>query len=77
MTKPDDIPQDVWERAKMLVISVDGMPSDGNIYNIAKGAIMAEREACADIADTYSASTRSGPTTATNIAAAIRNRGAA
>lgn len=49
MTKPDDVPQDVWDAA---VAALDLMPSHGvqmrhhRIENIAR-AIMAEREACA------------------------------
>ena len=41
--KPDDIPQDVWEQAEMLVISVDGVPTDGGIYNVARALLEAHQ----------------------------------
>lgn len=72
MTKPDDIPQDVWDAASTCLGFYDASPFGGitgqAVAKIAR-AIMAEREACAVLAETY----KSGMTAA--IAAAIRNRG--
>lgn len=74
MTKPDDIPQDIWDAAIKSVRSAWRRKS-----NAAEGcarAIMAEREACALVAENYF-SGNPFPTTSGAIAAAIRNRGAA
>lgn len=53
MTKPDDIPQDVWDAANM-VSAVWKMPGSDNhlALTVEIGlAIMAEREACARVLD--------------------------
>lgn len=80
MTKPDDIPQDVWQTAQYICTQ----------ESIAR-AIMAEREACAAIAEIiaghkpaepvgtpwaaiHSSAMEIGIKTAGIIAAAIRNR---
>lgn len=54
MTKPDDIPQDVWDAA---VAVGDLIPNgDGDAVTVCTGdiarAILAEREACASLART-------------------------
>lgn len=61
MTKPDDIPQDVWDRADDLAFydpATEGRDGSLNRYKLREAiarAIMAakaeEREACAGIAD--------------------------
>ena len=58
MSKPDDIPQDVWEAAYAVLVklmrgalaTVNGKTAMQDIETIAR-AIMAEREACAAIID--------------------------
>lgn len=70
--KPDDIPQGIWDAALSTFDKICVRNSDGRV--IIARALMAELEACADIADSQSASTASAPVVATNIAAAIRNR---
>ena len=85
MTKPDDIPQDVWEAVGSLMADfqqhqsnvIDGTAEpypSGHIPMLMARAIMAEREACAAIAehmlrfaDTTSAADK-------EISTAIRNR---
>ncbi|MFD1944691.1 hypothetical protein [Paradevosia shaoguanensis] len=48
MTKPDDIPQDVWETAQSSI--AEGMRST-NIPEAVSRAILAERERCAKVAE--------------------------
>lgn len=50
MTKPNDVPQDVWD----VAIAAIGVPDDDNgwhlsedVFEVISRAIMAEREACA------------------------------
>lgn len=45
MTKPDDIPQDVWDAAGALKSAFHTIGS-GNLTEFAARAIMAERERC-------------------------------
>lgn len=74
MTKPDDIPQDVWDAANM-VSAVWKMPGSDNhlALTVEIGlAIMAEREACARVAEERSPLWEEMEA----VAAAIRNRGA-
>lgn len=70
MTKPDEIPNDVWEYAEAVTLACRGLPTSERIAQHAR-AIMAEREACAQVAEEYE--TRRGPA----VAAAIRKRGVA
>lgn len=50
--KPSDVPQDVWDAA---VIAVENMPTrppfKADVHRAIAEAIIAEREACAQIAD--------------------------
>lgn len=84
MTKPDDIPQDVWDAANRALEPVAGT------YASAQGtiarAIMAEREACVEFAcatarnmpvpSEFSQAWREGYRAASlDITRAIRNRG--
>jgi hypothetical protein len=74
MTKPDDIPQDVRRDALSWAVFVgDGT---GDAADIIARAIMAEREACAQVAARAYFSGRPFPVTSGEVAAAIRNRGA-
>lgn len=69
MTKPDDIPQDVWTAARGCFAPKEMVPTDApmSLARIAR-AIMAEREACAEAC--------LGRPFGKIFAAAIRNRGA-
>lgn len=52
MAKPDDIPQDVWDAASEVVGTIDGLGyAKVHTDKIAR-AILAERERCAEIAET-------------------------
>lgn len=88
MPRPDGIPLDVWGSADQVVESIiaelirvlksgeggpESMPEYGLMVPFIARAIMAEREACAQVAQGASPF-RSWPET---IAEAIRNRGAA
>lgn len=86
MTKPDDIPQDVWDKARSVIEAELGY----HPQVIVARAIMAEREACAKVASEFTAATILPFGTAEEnecagvgqiyasdeIAEAIRNRGA-
>lgn len=50
MTKPDDIPQDVWETAALCWNTMPSGASDAGTAYIAR-AILAERERCAKVAE--------------------------
>ena len=86
MTKPDDIPQDVWAKSDAVlgegtaalrdyILSGGDEPDVGIMKPIIARAIMAEREACAQVAQKRwnDWSTDIGG----KIAADIRHRGAA
>ena len=80
MTKPDGIPQDVWQQAEAALF--DGSSNVMKIIEAIARAIMAEREACAQRFLTYSDKAAEGHRALdfphiTNIVGAIRNRGAA
>lgn len=86
MTKPDDIPQDVWDYAKAVEKASRGLPTAEKVEHHAR-AIMAEREACAALADRWGSgrierhretgmSAKLVEGTISNLAGAIRNRGA-
>lgn len=66
MTKPDDIPQDVWDAARDVV-------KRQGILATAR-AIMAEREACATLVEELLAYADTTSRADAVIAAAIRNR---
>lgn len=86
MSKPDDIPQDVWDAARGVVWSFGGAVLDPFHAERVARAILAERERCAGLAanfyggrahtyasenaDVYMAQDR----TCSGIAAAIRGR---
>ena len=55
MTKPDDIPQDVWDYARQLHLD-EGILTCGkpNVTRLLARAIMAEREACAELIEDIS-----------------------
>lgn len=77
MNKPDNIPQDVWDAAEnMPLVDTDDM--DFGISLVIARAILAERERCAEIADTTVSSIGVGGGEfyiAAKIAAAIRKGG--
>jgi hypothetical protein len=43
MSKPDDIPQDIWDTVDNMPICGDGFPDDSD-YEVIARAILAERE---------------------------------
>lgn len=56
MTKPDWCTREVWERAEMLVVSVNGDATESGVYNIARALMEAERrgmEKAASIAEPF------------------------
>jgi hypothetical protein len=62
VSKPDDVPQDVWDAAVKAELVVEDEFTDLNDWNsrdvatdIIARAIMAERERCAKIADAHAA----------------------
>jgi hypothetical protein len=46
MSKPDDIPQDIWDTVDNMPICGDGFPNDSD-YEVIARTILAERERCA------------------------------
>lgn len=76
MTKPDDIPQDVWLAAALIYSEAVMLNEIGQKKAFAR-AILAEREACALVADTHAAmvSHPASSATAEILAKMIRNRG--
>jgi hypothetical protein len=77
MTKPDDIPQDVWDKADHLETVIDCPDYVPRHTVLIARAIMAEREACAQVATDFSDRIGASHFVAVQVAAAIRNRGAA
>ncbi|WP_323015504.1 hypothetical protein [Devosia sp.] len=69
MSKPEDIPQDIWDAA-----AIGAAPLVKRQELIAR-AVMAEREACAHAAFDAAKAARCGVLRARQIDAAIRNRG--
>lgn len=58
MQKPEDIPEDVWEVARLeavkIVEAITQEPTDWAVYVVAESisrAILAERERCAEVAE--------------------------
>jgi GTP:adenosylcobinamide-phosphate guanylyltransferase len=88
MSKPSDIPQDVWDTSDLLnkianeifTGSVDEVVAfvDRHVEAIAR-AIMAEREACAKLSADFAIRVmpKDSRSYVFDLAAAIRNRGAA
>lgn len=87
MTKPDNIPRDVLDTAtRSLYAAFDDLEARAGkgsfittgmwdvLISAAARAIMAEREACAQVAANYFVG-RPFPVTNDQVAAAIRNRG--
>lgn len=89
MAKPDDIPQDIWNYAHRLHMD-EGMLTHGkpNVTRLVARAIMAEREACAQVIEDFTVDldTWDGPTERSvasaatdyaciDLAEAVRNRG--
>ena len=85
MSKPDDIPQDVWDAAVPLALQYvewlipaphDYAGSEDVLTKVIARAIMVERERCAKVADDYPsrdpAGDGNGYWAAEEIAAAIR-----
>lgn len=65
-TKPDDIPQDVWDAAKRAYWPSGGTPEPKSKITRDKitwiaNAIMAERERCARIAEDHGETDGTGP----------------
>lgn len=56
MSKPSDIPQDIWDAAKAVLAQLDGTTPDrvggqvGSLSIVAR-AILAERERCAKVCE--------------------------
>lgn len=83
MSKPDDIPQDVWDAAEKPAFRVKMDAAAGQWWDIhptIARAIMAERERCANVAEADNGLAPGGagkfdfgPNTARRIASAIRN----
>lgn len=67
MTKPDDIPDDIWIVAEGLETEIDAPDFVPRNTELIARAILAEREACAKLGDRFDSET----------AAAIRNRSVA
>ncbi len=58
--KPDDIPEDVWDAARGVWFTMPALHRWETVVELYARAIMAEREACAKIADEHARAKYSG-----------------
>lgn len=75
MSRPEDIPQDVWSAAVDVTKSQPTSFGWAKITEAVARAIMAEREACANVGFDAAMAAKAGLLRAQQIKAAIRKRG--